>query len=156
MNEIIEGLLPPAERLGIAPGTKVIVIDAPLDYHMIIGKLPPKAYVVDKLEYNADYVHLFASEKKALEKIFPQLKKSLYEQGMLWVSWPKTSSGVKTDLDIDTVRDIGLASGLVDVKIASLGDTWSAMKFIYRIKDCPVKPNKPDETGTKAKSTTTP
>jgi hypothetical protein len=140
MNEIIEELLPAAEKLGITPGTKVIVIGAPPDIHIILGKLPNKAYVVDKLEYNADYIHLFAAEKKALEKIFPQLKKSLYEQGMIWVSWPKKPSGVKTDLDEDTVRDIGLASGLVDVKLASLGDTWSAMKFIYRIKDRPIKP----------------
>jgi hypothetical protein len=151
MNDIIEELLPPAERLEITPGTKLIVIDAPLDYHVIVGKLPLKCYVVDKLEHNADYIHVFSSDKKTLEKIFPQLKKNLYEQGMLWVSWPKTSSGVKTDLDLDAVRDIGLASGLVDVKIASLGDTWSAMKFIYRIKDPPVKPTKPDDTGTKAK-----
>ena len=151
MNEIIEELLPPAEMLGIIPGTKVIVIDAPPDIHTILGKLPRKCYVVDKLEYNADYIHLFATEKKALEKVFPQLKKSLYEQGMIWVSWPKISSGLKTDLDADTVRDIGLASDLVDVKVSSLGDTWSAMKFIYRIKDPLIKSNKPDETGNKSK-----
>jgi hypothetical protein len=151
MTEITEELLPPAERLDIAPGTKLIVIDAPLDIHTILGKLPLKCYVVDKLEYNADYIHVFAKDKKTLEKIFPQLKKNLYEQGMIWVSFPKTSSGVKTDLDEDTIRDIGLASGLVDVKLASLGDTWSAMKFKYRIKDPPIKPSKPDETGTKAK-----
>jgi hypothetical protein len=149
MNDIIEELLPPAERLDIRPGAKVIVIDAPLDIHVILGKLPRKCIVVDKLENNADHIHVFASDKKTLEKIFPQLKKSLYEQGMIWVSWPKTSSGVKTDLDENAVRDIGLACGLVDVKLASLGDTWSALKFIYRIKDHPIKPNKPDEPGTK-------
>ena len=151
MNDIIEGLLPPAEKLDIIPSTKIIVIDAPPDIHDILGKLPRKCYVVDKLEYNADYIQIFASEKKALDKVFPQLKKSLYEQGMIWVSWPKTSSGLKTDLDADTVRDIGLASGLVDVKYVSLGDTWSAMKFIYRIKDPPIRSNKPDETGNKPK-----
>ena len=151
MNVIREELLPPAENLGITPGTRVIVIDAPPDISDILGKLPLKCYVVDKLEYNADYIHLFATEKKGLEKVFPQLKKNLYEQGMIWVSWPKTSSGLKTDLDLDAVRDIGLASGLVDVKVSSLGDTWSAMKFVYRIKDPPIKPNKPDETETKTK-----
>jgi hypothetical protein len=149
MDEILEELLPPAEKLGITPGTKVIVIDAPPDIHVILGRLPRKCYVVDKLEYNADYIHLFATEKKTLEKIFPQLKKSLYERGMIWVSWPKASSGVKTDLDEDAVRDIGLASDLVDVKLVSLGDTWSALKFTYRIKDRPVKLNNPDEAGKK-------
>jgi len=151
MNDILEELLSPAEKLCISPGTKVIVVDAPPDIHMILGKLPSKCYVVDKLEYNADYIHLFATDKKALEKIFPQLKKSLYEQGMLWVSWPKTSSGAKTDLDEDIVRDIGLASGLVDMKIISLGDAWSAMKFTYRIKDIPIKPKNPNEAETKTK-----
>lgn len=148
MNDIIEELLPPAEKLGIAPGTKVIVVDAPPDLHAILGRLPRKCYVVDKLENNADYIHVFASDKKTLEKKFHSLKKCLYEQGMIWVSWPKASSGVKTDLDENAVRDIGLASDLVDVKNASLDDTWSAMKFIYRIKDRPIKPKKQGETGT--------
>jgi hypothetical protein len=151
MDEIIEELLPPAEKLDITPGTKVIVVDAPPDVHIILGKLPRKAYVLDKLEYNADYVHVFAKDRKALEKNFPQIKKRLYEQGMLWVSWPKTSSGVKTDLDEDTVRDIGLTSGLVDMKVISLGDTWYAMKFAYRIKNPPIKPKNPGGPETQTK-----
>jgi hypothetical protein len=145
MNEITEELLPVAEKLGITPGTKVIVIEAPPDYHMIIGKLPRSCIVVETLEYNADFIHFFARDKKTLEKTFPMLKKNLYELGTICVSWPNRSSGVRTDLEEDIVRDIGLASGLVDVKVLSLGDTWSAMKFTYRIKDPPAQANKPEE-----------
>jgi hypothetical protein len=54
---------------------------------------------------------------------------------MLWVSWPKKSSGVATDLDENTIRDIGLAAGLVDVKVCAVTDIWSGLKFVRRLKD---------------------
>jgi hypothetical protein len=137
MNEIIEGLLSPAEKLGIKPGTCITVVDAPPDYHMIVGKLPRKCVVLEKLEYNADFIHFFSRDKKTLAKRFPDLKKHLYDQGVLWVSFPAAPDGGVPELDENTVRDIGLASGLVDIRTLSLGDTWQAMKFIYRIKDIP-------------------
>ena len=58
--------------------------------------------------------------------------------GMLWISWPKKSSGVVTDLNENIVRDIGLANGLVDVKVCAVDDVWSALKFVFRLKDRPV------------------
>jgi len=146
MDGIKEGLLSPAERLGITPGTVVIAVDAPPDYPALIGRLPHKCVVVDRLEYNADYIHFFARDEKTLAKRFPDLKKHLCEEGIICVSFPAGRAACGSSLDADTVRDIGLASGLVDVKLTSLGDSWLAMKFIHRIKDPPVRAEKTEKT----------
>jgi hypothetical protein len=73
--------------------------------------------------------------KAALRKDFPRGAKKLAPAGMLWVSWPKKSSGVATDLDENAVRAIGLAAGLVDVKVCAVTDVWSGLKFVRRLKD---------------------
>lgn len=78
---------------------------------------------------------LFAESKSELAKQFRPLAKLLSPAGMLWVSWPKKSSGVKTDLDENVVREIGLAHGLVDVKVCAVTDIWSGLKFVRRVKD---------------------
>jgi hypothetical protein len=72
-----------------------------------------------------------------LNEQFPRLKEALSPSGMLWVSWPKASSGVPTDLSENVVREIGLANGLVDVKVCAVDEVWSGLKFVYRIKDRP-------------------
>jgi hypothetical protein len=63
------------------------------------------------------------------------MTKQLAPAGMLWVSWPKKSSGVPTDLDENKVRDIGLAAGLVDVKVCAVTEVWSGLKFVRRLND---------------------
>jgi hypothetical protein len=70
-----------------------------------------------------------------LTKEFKRIAESLTPAGMLWVSWPKKSSGVKTDLDENIIREIGLAAGLVDVKVCAVTDVWSGLKFVRRVKD---------------------
>jgi len=70
-----------------------------------------------------------------LEKDFPQLKKSLSPKGMLWISWLKLSSQIESDLNENIVREVGLASGLVDVKVCAMDEDWSGLKFVYRVKD---------------------
>ncbi|HUQ98986.1 MAG TPA: DUF3052 family protein [Gemmatimonadaceae bacterium] len=70
-----------------------------------------------------------------LAKKFAQLRDRLETNGMLWVAWPKKSSGVKSDVDENLVRDYGLAAGLVDVKVCAIDDTWSGLKFVRRLRD---------------------
>jgi hypothetical protein len=74
-------------------------------------------------------------KKAALAKDFLKMKKALLPDGALWISWPKRASKVLTDLDENIVRDIGLKNGLVDVKVAAVDETWSGLKFVYRLKD---------------------
>jgi len=82
-----------------------------------------------------DYAHVFTKSKATLVKEFKRLSKQLAPAGMLWVSWPKKSSGVATDLDDNKVREIGLAAGLVDVKVCAVTEVWSGLKFVQRVKD---------------------
>jgi hypothetical protein len=82
-----------------------------------------------------DFAMVFTKSGSLLTKEFKRIAKSLAPAGMLWVSWPKRSSGVKTDLDENIVREIGLAAGLVDVKVCAVTDVWSGLKFVRRLKD---------------------
>ena len=82
-----------------------------------------------------DFIHLFVKDRKTLEKEFLKNKKLLKKDGMLWISWPKKSAKVATDLDENTIRNFGLKNGLVDVKVCAVNETWSGLKFMFRLKD---------------------
>ena len=82
-----------------------------------------------------DFAMVFTKSGAALVKHFKSIAKKLAPAGMLWISWPKKSSGVATDLDENVVREIGLAAGLVDVKVCAVTEIWSGLKFVRRLKD---------------------
>jgi hypothetical protein len=84
---------------------------------------------------NLDFAMLFVKTQAELKQQLARLSKQLVPAGMLWVSWPKKSSGVSTDLDENIVRKIGLEIGLVDVKVCAVNDVWSGLKFVIRVKD---------------------
>jgi hypothetical protein len=73
--------------------------------------------------------------EKELARDFAKLAGRLNASGMLWIAWPKKSSGVVSDLSENRVQDIGLNAGLVDVKVCAINETWSGLKFVYRLKD---------------------
>jgi len=124
------------QKLGIKPNAKVAIINEPFEYWEYLGfdsgqLIIPKKYKAESL----DFIHLFSEHKSQLEQqlinYVPHLKKS----GMCWISWPKKSSSIASDLSKFIIFELGQASGLVDVKIASITDEWSGLKFVYRIKD---------------------
>jgi len=82
-----------------------------------------------------DFAMVFTKSSAALLKQFKSIAKKLAPAGMLWISWPKRSSGVATDLNENVVREIGLAAGLVDVKVCAVTEIWSGLKFVRRLKD---------------------
>jgi hypothetical protein len=84
-----------------------------------------------------DFAMVFVKSTGELKNKFAEVAGKLAPAGMLWVSWPKKTSGVATDLDENKVRDVGLAAGLVDVKVCAVNDVWSGLKFVIRIKDRP-------------------
>jgi hypothetical protein len=86
-----------------------------------------------------DFVMIFVKSQAELRKQFPQFARQLAPAGMLWVSWPKKSSGVSTDLAENEVRGIGLEAGLVDVKVCAVSEIWSGLKFVIRVQDRPKK-----------------
>jgi len=125
---------PLVQKLGIKPGTTIAILNAPKGYERTLGKLPP---VTRKSNAGTaiDFVQFFTTEKRELERRFGMLARALSPAGMLWISWPKKSSGVATDLTEDVIRSVGLAHGLVDVEVEAVDDAWSGLKFLRRVKD---------------------
>ena len=122
------------EKLGIKDGFAVAILGAPENYAATLGKLP-SGVQANKLKGPLDFIQFFSSRGSHLDEQFPKLKAALSANGMLWISWPKVSSGVPTDLTENAVREIGLRNGLVDVKVCAVDEVWSGLKFVYRIKD---------------------
>ena len=126
---------PLAKKLGIKEGSRIALVNAPKDFENELGKLPDKAEFVKRLTNSLDIILFFVLTERALARDFARLAKKLASNGMIWIAWPKKSSGVTTDLSFDSVQRIGLDAGLVDVKICAIDDTWSGLKFVYRLKD---------------------
>ena len=126
---------PLQKKLGIKPGMVVFVSDAPAGYFEWVSPLPDDVVVKTKLPKESDFIHMFVKTQKDFQKEFVAAKKSLRKDGMLWVSWPKKSSKVDTDLDENIIRDFGLACGLVDVKVCAVDEVWSGLKFVFRVAD---------------------
>ena len=126
---------PLAKKLGIKEGSRIGLVNAPKDFETELGELPDRAEFVKRLTTSLDIILFFVLKESALLRDFDKLAKKLVTNGMIWIAWPKKSSGVTTDLSFDSVQRIGLDAGLVDVKICAIDDIWSGLKFVYRLKD---------------------
>lgn len=127
---------PLIDKLGIKIETNISVVGAPDHYDTLIGGWPLGVSVSrDAFDEQFDLIHLFVTERADLEVKLKQAAEHIQPDGMIWVSWPKQTSSVKTDLNDNVVRQVGLAVGLVDVKVASIDETWSGLKFVYRLTD---------------------
>ena len=123
------------EKLGIKPSTRIAILDAPRGYRATLGKLPPGVRVVTSARATLSFIHLFVVSRASLEKQIARLLSALTPAGALWISWPKKSSGVETDITEDVVRAVALPTGLVDVKVAAIDDVWSGLKLVRRLKN---------------------
>lgn len=126
---------PLQKKLGFKPGMRVLFTGAPDNYREILGTLAPGIKVLSRAGRDLDLVHVFCRRKSDLRRRLTGARNALASDGMLWISWPKKSSGLQTDLGESDVRAAGLAAGLVDVKICAVDDTWSGLKFVYRLRD---------------------
>ena len=126
---------PLIKKLGIKEGFNVAILNPPPNYQETLGELPPGVIVADTLIGSHDFIHFFTTSRETLAQEFPRLKQALTPAGTLWISWPKRSAKVPTDLTEDIIRAIGLENGLVDVKVAAVDQVWSGLKFVYRLKD---------------------
>jgi hypothetical protein len=126
---------PLVKKLGIKPGIRLAVVDPPIAYPELVEGLPEDCVFVDLASGSLDFIHAFAQQEGRLLELFPTMKNNLSASGMLWISWPKRSSGMPTNLNENLIREIGLRSGLVDVKICAVTEQWSGLKFVFRLKD---------------------
>jgi hypothetical protein len=129
---------PLEKKLGIKEGFNVLIVNAPNDFEQGL-ELPEGVTVNGKSAKPRDLILFFTKSQRTLEKEFLRYAAKLTPAGMLWVSWPKKTSGVQTDLNENIVREIGLAKGMVDVKVCAVDEVWSGLKFVFRLKDRPKK-----------------
>jgi hypothetical protein len=121
---------PLVQKLGIQPGFCIFIEGAPAAYGDIVGPLPADVTVAKRLKAPLDMVHLFAMQAAGLAGKLRGCRDAIEPDGMIWVSWPKKSSGVATDLTDVVVRDTALRLGLVDIKVCAIDDVWSGLKFV--------------------------
>lgn len=126
---------PLPKKLGIKEGSRIALVNAPKDFQSELGELPDNVHFIKRPAKSLDIILLFVLTERALTRDFAKLAATLVSNGMIWIAWPKKTSGVATDLSEPRVRQIGLDAGLVDVKICAINDTWSGLKFVYRLKD---------------------
>jgi len=126
---------PLVKKLGLRPGMRLQVIGDPLDYAALVDDLPDGLQWVGDKETGLDFIHLFTSNRAGLEEALPRQVPRLAKTGVLWISWPKKSSGVASDLDENIIRETGLKNGMVDVKVCAVNEQWSGLKFVFRLKD---------------------
>ena len=121
---------PLVQKLGIKPGFCIFAAGLPSGYRDIVGKLPAQVTIVSRLTDSVDMIHLFATEAAALGDKLRILRDAIKPDGMVWVSWPKKSFGVPTDLTDRVVHETALPLGLVDIKVCAIDEVWSALKFV--------------------------
>ena len=124
---------PLAKKLGIAEGSRLFLSGAPHHYlNLFGGRLPDRAEIVSKLDARTDIAHVFETDRARLAKMLGAARRKLKPDGMIWVSWPKKASKVPTDITEDTIREVALPMGLVDVKVCAVDEVWSGLKLVIR------------------------
>lgn len=120
------------KKLGIAAGLRVVALNAPGDYRELLSPWPEGASLAARADAKTDLVHLFVTERAALVNESKRLRELLKSDAVLWVSWPKKSSKVATDITEDVIREVVLPLGWVDVKVCAVDATWSGLKLMVR------------------------
>ena len=123
---------PLAKKLGITAGSRVCPLFAPDDYRELVSPWPEGASVVARADTGADIAHLFVRERAVLAREAARLRKSLRDDAVLWVSWPKKAAKVATDITEDGIRELVLPLGWVDVKVCAVDAIWSGLKLVVR------------------------
>jgi DUF3052 family protein len=123
---------PLPKKLGISAGTRIVTLDAPSHYRRLLGELPPKVVFTTQLKSGTRFIHLFVTDRDALTRKLKSSRSCIADEGTIWVSWPKKSSGIKADVTEDTIRSVALPLGLVDTKVCAVDATWSGLKFMVR------------------------
>ena len=123
---------PLSVKLGIKEGHRVRTTGAPANYLELLNPVPPNVSISSRLSKRIDMWHIFTKSYTELESKLPTLMAAIQPDGTIWVSWPKKSSGVPSTVTEDSIREIALPLGLVDVKVCAIDETWSGLKLVVR------------------------
>jgi DUF3052 family protein len=123
---------PLAKKLGIKDGTRICLANAPAHYARLVAPLPAGVRMVKAIDDRTDLIHIFSTRRLDLDASLKRALKLMRTDATIWVSWPKKASGVDTDITEDTIRDVALPMGLVDIKVCAVDETWSGLKLVIR------------------------
>ena len=125
---------PLVKKLGIKENFKIKIINQPEYYFELLSFLPDNIQHIQDSKLKKDFIHYFARKIAELKKCIPILKKEIEQDGMIWISWPKKTSGEDTDITEDIIREIALKNGMVDVKVCAIDEVWSGLKLVIPLK----------------------
>ena len=128
---------PLRKKLGIKEGHRLAFPGEPAEFRPLLGPLPERATVRDRVRGPLDVIVFFTKRRAELEGRLGALRRAMAPAGGLWVAWPKRSSGVETDVTEDVIRELALANLLVDNKVCAIDETWSGLRLVIRLKDRP-------------------
>ena len=123
---------PLAKKLGIKEQAKVVAVDAPANYRKLLEPLPGSVRFSSSVDETVDIVHVFSVKRASLSRALASYRKKLDASAAVWVSWPKKSARVPTDITEDVVRELALPLGFVDIKVCAIDDVWSGLKLVVR------------------------
>ena len=123
---------PLAKKLGIKEGARIFLEGAPKNYLELVAPLPSGAHVAPHLDSTTALIHVFATEKARLIAALQASLAKMRPDAVIWVSWPKKASKVPTDITEDTIREVALPMGLVDIKVCAVDEIWSGLKLVLR------------------------
>ena len=127
---------PLVKKLGIKPSARLAILNAPEHYLGLLGDLPADVtWDAELAREDYDFAQAFFVWRADYEAAFDGLKSAIKKDGMLWISWYKKAARMPTDITEDIVREVALAGGLVDVKVAAIDSQWSGLKLVYRKED---------------------
>ena len=123
---------PLTKKLGFKTGYRVRVTNPPDNYLELVSPLPDGVTISKSIRKSINVWHLFTNSATELRSKLPTLMAAIQPDGVIWVSWPKKSSGVRSTVTEDTIRAVALPMGLVDIKVCAVDDTWSGLKLVIR------------------------
>jgi len=126
---------PLAKKLGIKPGYSIRLVNAPPYYLELFTDFPIDVRFEDDEGVKKNFIHFFTKQEDELLSLLPLLKKQIIPDGMIWVSWPKKSSKVITNVTEDMIRNYAISIGLVDIKVCAVDEIWSGLKLVIPVKD---------------------
>jgi len=121
-----------AKKLGIREHGKILLLHAPENYAATLDPLPPSVEFAEKIDDSIDIVQLFTTSEAELKNTLVKCRSRLRADAMVWVSWPKKSSRIPSEITEDSIRKIALPLGFVDIKVCAVNEIWSGLKLVVR------------------------
>jgi hypothetical protein len=123
---------PLSRKLGYKAASRVLLVNAPAEYAALLEPMPDGIVFEPKASTRTEFAHVFVTRKEELERVLKSLRQALKPDAAVWVSWPKKSARVPTTVTEDTIRELALPLGFVDIKVCAVSDVWSGLKLVVR------------------------